>query len=375
MASNLWIVSAPNEGNTSSYRTMKDALDTRGGMCRAFEMPFPDFRVGTLDSLIAVSDAISRDDRSLESTVERVFRQVCELVPTTDLKTLLVDGVDVFEYVTDFEWDQAKFASQDSLTDLRKLIMAQVSRIEEDMKIRATDYSATKQGLAAIARKSQGNLMARSLETVITAADVVESEHLSTAFVVFPVYNETEFLAQYEELADLVVPRSARKISADNEYALFGVTVFKKSLEQFKQACRDRRFTVRDFRFEAGAADKTAEEEVHLQEQANEQLSSFTRWAETAFAETFIAMVHLKVLRVFVESVLRYGLPINFGITIMSPIGKQDARLRASLNEMFGHLGGPWAAGGDEEPTNVPGVVSDKNFYPYVYIELPLPKK
>lgn len=36
------------------------------------------------------------------------------------------------------------------------------------------------------------------------------------------------------------------------------------------------------------------------------------RLARTNFGEVFSAWVHLKALRVFVESVLRYGLPPDF---------------------------------------------------------------
>jgi V-type H+-transporting ATPase subunit C len=41
------------------------------------------------------------------------------------------------------------------------------------------------------------------------------------------------------------------------------------------------------------------------------------RLSRTNFSESFQILVHLKVLRLFVESVLRYGLPANYvGIVI-----------------------------------------------------------
>lgn len=42
------------------------------------------------------------------------------------------------------------------------------------------------------------------------------------------------------------------------------------------------------------------------------------RISRTNFSEAFKLLVHLKVLRLFVESVLRYGLPANYiGIAIL----------------------------------------------------------
>jgi V-type H+-transporting ATPase subunit C len=40
--------------------------------------------------------------------------------------------------------------------------------------------------------------------------------------------------------------------------------------------------------------------------------TGITRWCKTHYGELFVAWVHIKVIRVFVESVLRYGLPIDF---------------------------------------------------------------
>lgn len=374
MTSKWWVVSAPNEGGRSSFASIKDSLEAKLGLCNAHLLQLPEFRVGTLDSLISVADAITRDEKNLESTVDRVLRQYRDLtVSSSAIPT--VDGVDIIEYVTDFEWDEAKFASSDSLSDIRKTIMEQVFRMEDDMKIRLNDFTSTKQALTTIERRSQGTLMTRHLSTIVEAEHVVESEHITTLFVVFASYNEPEFLSTYEQLANLVVPRSAKKISTDNEYSLFAVNVFKKSVEDFKAACREKRYTVRDFVFDPTAKSRSAEEEDRLKDEAQTQQATFTKWAETAFAETFIAMVHLKALRAFAESVLRYGLPVNFDVSLILPKGKADSRLRSSLNEMFGHLGGSWAAAGDsEEVTNIPGITGDKDFYPYVYFELPIPQ-
>lgn len=374
MTSKWWVVSAPNEDGRSSFSSIRDSLESKLGICNAYLLQLPEFRVGTLDSLISVADAITRDEKALESTVDRVLRQYRDLISSSSTIPL-VDGVDIVEYVTDFEWDEAKFASSDSLSDIRKSIMEQVLQMEDDMKIRLSDFTATKQALAGIERRSQGTLMTRHLSTIVEAEHVVESEHITTIFVVFPSYNEPEFLGKYEQLADLVVPRSAKKITTDNEYSLYAVNVFKKSVEDFKSACREKRYTARDFVFDPAAKSRSAEEEDRLHDEAESQQNTFTKWAETAFAETFIAMMHLKALRAFAESVLRYGLPVNFDVSLIMPKGKADARLRSALNEMFGHLGGSWAAAGDsEEVTNIPGITGEKDFYPYVYFELPIPQ-
>jgi hypothetical protein len=53
-------------------------------------------------------------------------------------------------------------------------------------------------------------------------------------------------------------------------------------------------------------------------------------------AQAFSCYVHLAVIRLFVESILRYGLPPQFQAAVVKPLPKMDARLRAVLLASFG---------------------------------------
>jgi V-type H+-transporting ATPase subunit C len=66
------------------------------------------------------------------------------------------------------------------------------------------------------------------------------------------------------------------------------------------------RFTVRDFTFDekalAGEREKARELEVERQKIS----ANLVRWLKINFGEIFSASIHIKALRVFAESVLRY---------------------------------------------------------------------
>ncbi len=46
--------------------------------------------------------------------------------------------------------------------------------------------------------------------------------------------------------------------------------------------------------------------------------------------------MHLLVVRLFVESILRYGLPPSFQAAVLRPQDKTENRLRAELDSSFG---------------------------------------
>lgn len=86
----VWLVAAPNRRPppslatgataTSSYEVLKESLGSGGGVTAAVHrVHLPTLRVGTLDSLIAASDALARDEKTVDSVVERLLRQAREL--------------------------------------------------------------------------------------------------------------------------------------------------------------------------------------------------------------------------------------------------------------------------------------------------------
>ena len=88
------------------------------------------------------------------------------------------------------------------------------------------------------------------------------------------------------------------------------------------------------------------------------------------FGECFTAWIHVKALRVFVESVLRFGLPVNFQGMVLAPQRKQIKKLRETLNELYIHLDSAAALGGSEDlPTGLAGF-GQGDYYPYVYYKI-----
>lgn len=110
----------------------------------------------------------------------------------------------------------------------------------------------------------------------------------------------------------MVVPRSSREIQRDSEFILYSCVIFKKHSGEFASKARAAKFTPREFAWSEGAAEED-EKEARDVEAHERRLSGETlRLARTGYSDLFQAWVHVKALRVFVESVLRYGLPLEF---------------------------------------------------------------
>jgi V-type H+-transporting ATPase subunit C len=96
------------------------------------------------------------------------------------------------------------------------------------------------------------------------------------------------------------------------------------------------------------------------------------RWCSTTYADVFSAWIHLKAIRLYVESVLRYGLPVSFTAVLMEPLRQRESKLRQELKQLYGKLAGGNVnlAAAENEP-DISGLTSGE-FYPYVYLPVNL---
>lgn len=62
--------------------------------------------------------------------------------------------------------------------------------------------------------------------------------------------------------------------------------------------------------------------------------------AHSSFSDSFEGWMHLKAMRLFVESVLRYGLPPIFTMAVVKPLPKQHKQVKRILDNKYSYLGG-----------------------------------
>ncbi|CAH0513705.1 unnamed protein product [Peronospora belbahrii] len=369
--------------------------------CVRVELP-SDLLVGTLDSLMALSDELSRVDMVVESVVRKIERQFRELNKSDQVLT--VDGVPVERYLSFFSWDEAKHPHRRPLPEIVSIIQSSVGKIEEELKQLSTHFAEKKQQLNGLQRKKGGNLMVANLNDVLTpdivsTTDFLNTEYLQTLVVVVPKSLEEQWLLEYAQIGDQiaeygpsssrgnvrgppVVPGSSRKLMEEGDSAVYTVTLLKGQyqpgfvdkegnyepgttldyIEDFKKRAKEKRFIVREFNFDPTSHASNEEAIAEMEVEVDQLWSALIRWCKAHFGETFIAWMHIKVIRVFVESVLRYGLPVNFVILMYKPHDGKEKKLRSMLSKKYAHLQ-PAQFSGLEEGTSGSSQVE---YFPYV---------
>ncbi|CAG0884823.1 unnamed protein product [Cyprideis torosa] len=377
-----WMISAPGDKTCQqTWETMNNLTSKQHNLSINYKFHIPDLKVGTLDQLVGLSDDLGKLDTFVEGITRKLAAYLGEVLEDQRDKlteNLLANGVELSNYLTRFQWDMAKYPIKQSLKNIAEIIGKQVSQIEADLKTKSHAYNSLKGSLQAMERKQTGNLLTRNLGDIVKKQDfVLDSEYLQTLLVVVPKASYNDWNLKYEKLSGMVVPRSTKLIFEDNESGLFTVTVFKKVIEEFKLHCRENRFTVRDFVYNEEELAAGRNELTKLATDKKKQFGPLVRWLKVNFSEAFTAWVHVKALRVFVESVLRYGLPVNFQAMIVHPLRKSNIkRLKDVLNQLYAHLDSSDAggSGSHHENIDIPGIsgVGGSEYSPYVIFKIHL---
>ncbi|KAL8273995.1 hypothetical protein Esti_002084 [Eimeria stiedai] len=309
-----------------------------------FDVPM-NLKFGSFDDLIRAVDALQKQDAVVEASLRRIERQALELDPDAQFKIMWQrHSLSVDQYIRRFVWDDARFPKSRAIRENIEAVVQSVNKMDDEVRAKVVVWQDVKQQLAASSgRREIPSYTQRELFDLLTPAvvrpdDFVETEHLTTAVVCVGKEHEAEWLRSYEKLQAFVVPRSGRKFDVPEDKdgaSLWRVVLFKKALAEFKKAAAEKKFVVRDFRYSEGVYREVLDSRSRMEAEQTKHEAFLTRVCFAAFSDIFVAWVHLKAMRVFCESVLRFGVPANFVSIFLRPLSEsRDKKLHKELDNL-----------------------------------------
>ncbi|EGV60223.1 Vacuolar ATP synthase subunit C [Yamadazyma tenuis] len=314
------------------------------GKCQAIDFKVPDFQIGTLDSLVQESEELAKFDTQLGTSVAKIV-DILAGVLESQASIRTVNSKSVLSYIEAFSWNTSKYRLDKSIKELVQLISSEALTLDNDVRTSYQTYQNAKSNFLAADRKKNGDLSIKSLHDIVKPEDfVIGSENLTTILVAVPKNLDDDFKKSYETLTQFVIPRSAKLITFDSEYKLYSVSLFKKYEQEFINGAREKKWQPRtDFTYDEEVLNNMRKEFDLTR--ANEQKSKndLIRLAKTAYSDIISAWFHIKAIRCYVESVLRYGLPPQFDLSFIkftpNNFGSID-KAKKELVAKFGYLGG-----------------------------------
>ncbi|KAJ7042481.1 hypothetical protein C8F04DRAFT_1076072 [Mycena alexandri] len=378
-----WLIAVPQDGDSEGLlQEISPKLSQQSKSNHVAPLSIPTFKTGTLDGLISLSEDLPKQESFFTATVAKTVDTLRNLLnndPSKLNQHVLVNEQTVDDYImNDWKWNEGRYGVQKGLREIVDALNKEMTSIDNAMKAKLTNYNLVKGSLVQMQRKKTGNLSLRSLVDVVSKDDFVQdSEYLETLLVAVPKSNVKDWNTKYERLSPMVVPRSSKSVASDSEYTLFSVVVFRRVHDEFVQKCRENKFIVRDFVFSEEEFAKQHQDLETADTTEKELWTELLRLSRTNFSESLQILVHLKVVRLFVESVLRYGLPANYAGLALKPDAKTAKKTFGVLQSQFSYLrprsnrDAKSARGGNEEFVGEYQTLMEQEFFDFVMFEVP----
>ncbi|KAL1883850.1 hypothetical protein VTK73DRAFT_7638 [Phialemonium thermophilum] len=309
-------------------------------------VPFaiPDFKIGTLDALVQQADDLAKLDAACKGVVSKVAESLRAILDGDEDKAeqqKMVNDKPTDHYIRNFTWNKIRYRADRPIGELIDNLQKELQNVDNDVKAKFNQYNGVKSNLVALQRKQTGNLSTKSLTPIVDPAILVQdSEYLETHLIVVPTNARKDFLRSYETLAPMVVPRSSVQVAQDDEFTLFAVTTFKKHSAEFLHKCREQKWTPRQYKYVEGGVEEERRELERVTKEERKVWGEALRLGRTGWSESVMIWAHVLALRVFVETVLRYGLPLEFVSALIKTSEKQAKKAKAALDSAYSYLGG-----------------------------------
>lgn len=383
-----WFIAVPQDGDSEGLlqeinsKFVSKSLPTN----TIAQLQIPSFKAGTLEGLISLSEELPKQDTFFTQTVAKIvdiLRNLLNNDPSKLFQHILIDENPVDQYILDgWHWNGGRYAVHKNLKDIVDTLSKEMTSIDNVMKSKLNNYNLAKGSLLQMQRKKTGNLSVRSLDDIVKKENFIEnSEYLETLLVAVPKSLRKEWNQGYERITSMVVPRSSSAIDSDDEYTLFSVVIFRRVHSDFVLRCRENKFIVRDYTYSDDGQLQQREELDVANVTEKELWTELLRLSRTNFSEAFQLLVHLKVLRLFVESVLRYGLPASYTGLIIKPDPKSTKKVLTLLQSQFSYLGtrfgkanytgGGSNSGGNDDFLGEYQMLLEQEMFDFVLYEVP----
>ena len=330
-----------------------------------------------LDTLFKLNDELLQYEQEIEQFLKSLEKQINTLNPDKPVQ-IKYRGIllDPRKAIAEFTWDEGKYPNRSkTISDIMRKINEKYTETRKTIKAKTDDHNNSLNELK-MKKKGQNdalNLMKHDYRDLVIKSknEMKTTDYLCTMLCFVPHGNEKHFLETYMKLADgMVVPYSALRIDKgeDEKMQLYRVIVMKHIKEDFKLQCQSQlRVACREYNEEELSRKPMEEKEIEkLSSECDLKKNDLQRHAESGFSEVFYALMHLKYLRLYVESCLKYTSGDYYSVMVYVPRDKEQ-KLISTMIKTFNDTKEQGWYGTKEE------LKESEDFYPFILVKISVP--
>jgi V-type H+-transporting ATPase subunit C len=253
-----------------------------------------------------------------------------------------------------------RYNSGRPLVEIAGQISDLMKKIDNDVKKQQDELTELRNQHAQLVKKEGNNFMTQDISEVIYSYDKLKVNEIfiekaggsttgpSMFQTVIAIVHRTKiehFQQSYElvfewEVGSIdftVIPRSAKYTGIEDKdgYQLWRIVVLRDRTQDYIKKSKEKGLFLRAFDYNYEKYQEELKERTRLEHAIDLAKNRLATKSFFAFSELYIALIHLKVMRAFIDGVLRFGIPAVFSLAIVHPLKGQDKAILNNLNDRF----------------------------------------
>ncbi|KAM0672578.1 subunit C of vacuolar H+-ATPase V1 [Ordospora colligata] len=250
---------------------------------------------------------------SLQKTCEGLLKTFSKQEATVDAEESRVNLK--FRNMKDaLRWDEKCFMT-DSIDKAIALLEKECTRISERFNTMVEEFIHAKTECEKLQRLTRGSLSEISLNIIVENDE--HYEFLKVLYVVVPKARVNEFKRMVNE-SPYISEDAVASISSDEDYCLFKMYVLQHNEDEVRSGIHMGGFTIKELDQEGTSCTQITKERRAAEEKYSSSEECLIRFVHVNLDEALKILIHTKLLKLFVESVYRYGLPTDYAFFVIN---------------------------------------------------------
>ncbi|ADM11185.1 vacuolar ATP synthase subunit C [Encephalitozoon intestinalis ATCC 50506] len=211
-------------------------------------------------------------------------------------------------------WDNQNFPTN-SIDKAILLLDGEYGRVYKAYEEKVEEFGDARKECEKLQKLTRGSLCDINLNIIVGKAE--KYEFLKVLYVVVQKSKSSEFNRVVED-SPHISGDAVEKINSDEDHNLFKIYILHQGEEEVRNMMHSEGFLIKDLDDNM----ISSEEMITKRRKAEERFSAverlLTTFLQINLKEVLKILVHVKLLKLFVESVYRYGLPTEYMFFVTS---------------------------------------------------------
>ncbi|TBT96940.1 subunit C of V-type proton ATPase, partial [Hamiltosporidium magnivora] len=213
-------------------------------------------------------------------------------------------------YIKKFKWSSDRYDDESLLKEILESLHDSYKTLKNSYLQKTQNYEKIVKEYEKMNRETKGNLKEMNISGLINYEEP-ETQFIKKFYVVVNKSDEKEFLSLLRNI-EFIHFDSISVIVSDNDYILFSFVGIKSKENEIKKKIQEKGYFLKNHDLKKGEYEKRQEINNKISKDYEITSNNYKISLNSLFVEIFILMIHIKYLKVYMECVLRYGIPCNY---------------------------------------------------------------